>query len=136
MTECPICLEIMSPLPGNDEIFWLECCHPIHVSCKNELIEFTKKCICPVCKHETFIPPITNRITTEPFTNIDTIESFPESRQNINIRIVEPTHNIPTRILAIQPRPRKKCKSDLPTIFIISGFIIVTVVTLLLVLYI
>ena len=138
MPECPICLETMSPLPGNDEIFWLECCHPIHVSCKNELIEITKKCICPICKHETIIPPIDsiiNKSTTEPFTDIDTIESFPESSSNINIRALELTHNIPTRILSIQPQPAKE-STKLNTLIIIFSFIVITVGVLLMILYI
>ena len=123
MPECPICLESMSPLAGNDEVFWLECCHPIHVSCKDALIKSTKKCICPVCKHETFIPEL---------------ESNTNSDVNFNISITEPSYtpNIPNRILLIQPRSTKKCKNKLTPILIISGFIIVTAVTLLLILYI
>ena len=117
MPECPICLESMSPLAGNDEVFWLECCHPIHVSCKNALIESTKKCICPICKYETFIPVLDS---------------------NTNTGITEPyyTPSLPNRILLIQPRSIKKCKNKLTPIFIGSGFIIVTVITLFLILYI
>ena len=51
MPECPICLESMSPLAGNDEVFLINVAILSMLLVRDALIKSTKKCIGPVCKN-------------------------------------------------------------------------------------